>query len=679
MKKYLFILLSLIFIGTTFAQNKMIRLNKASKNGFVLKTSSKSVDILEVNASLSYVSYKLKSTESGEYIAIESESLNGTYDAGKPNIPSYSKLLELPLEASVRFKILSYDEEIIDLTAKGITQKIIPAQPSRSKSKDVDNEKFYYDEKTYNDDKYLNNQVADYEEVGILRSARLGRIIINPIQYNPVQNKLRILNNLKIEVEFVGSNHKETQELKAKYSNILFDNLIDSYVQNPGLESNSYSTKSISSQSGASNYVIISPRMFEETLQPFITHKQNMGYNVIVGYTDQIGNSKESIKNYLSTLYASPTPPLYVLLVGDLLQMPSYRPIPPPAGHVTDLYYFDYTNDNMPDVLYGRFSASNTTQLTAMINKTIYYENMPNSEYLNNAVLVSGNDDSYELIWFNGPIRYAANYCASKGITAHTYLREVDEPSNLNYTYSIIRNINNGVGMFFYSGHGYDDGSGFYDPYLKTSSIELIDNPNKYGLWIANSCYTNNFEQIECFGEAILRATNKGAIGYIGATEQSYCDEDYYWSVGVRTTLSGNPQYSSTNLGVLDRIFHTHGENPSKWCSTQGQINIAGNLAVQESNSTRKLYYWEIYNLLGDPSLNIRFTPSACVDNLTITTNISSGAHEYKASNRIRATNKIINNANVHYGANNSITLSPGFSVSSGSTFNADLDGCTGQ
>jgi hypothetical protein len=34
-----------------------------------------------------------------------------------------------------------------------------------------------------------------------------------------------------------------------------------------------------------------------------------------------------------------------------------------------------------------------------------------------------------------------------------------------------------------------------------------------------------------------------------------------------------------------------------------GQINYAGNLAVSASTSPRKQYYWETYNLIGDPSV----------------------------------------------------------------------------
>jgi hypothetical protein len=34
-----------------------------------------------------------------------------------------------------------------------------------------------------------------------------------------------------------------------------------------------------------------------------------------------------------------------------------------------------------------------------------------------------------------------------------------------------------------------------------------------------------------------------------------------------------------------------------------GQVNYAGNMAVSASNSSRKKYYWETYNLIGDPSV----------------------------------------------------------------------------
>ncbi len=76
----------------------------------------------------------------------------------------------------------------------------------------------------------------------------------------------------------------------------------------------------------------------------------------------------------------------------------------------------------------------------------------------------------------------------------------------------------------------------------------------------------------------------------------------------------------STGLSVSEhhqRIRHTRQPDlvPSTGCFipmvnllltgiiTMGQIVYAGNLAVSASTSSRKKYYWETYNLVGDPSV----------------------------------------------------------------------------
>ena len=70
-----------------------------------------------------------------------------------------------------------------------------------------------------------------------------------------------------------------------------------------------------------------------------------------------------------------------------------------------------------------------------------------------------------------------------------------------------------------------------------------------------------------------------------------------------RVQFLPDPTYEGSGLGAYDRLFHTHGESPSDWYYTMGQINYAGNLAVSASTSSRKKYYWETYNLIGDPSV----------------------------------------------------------------------------
>ena len=66
--------------------------------------------------------------------------------------------------------------------------------------------------------------------------------------------------------------------------------------------------------------------------------------------------------------------------------------------------------------------------------------------------------------------------------------------------------------------------------------------------------------------------------------------------------------YDPANLGMYDRLFHTHNEPYSSWFTTLGGMITAGNLGVESSSSAEKNYYWEIYHLMGDPSTTLWLT-----------------------------------------------------------------------
>ena len=133
---------------------------------------------------------------------------------------------------------------------------------------------------------------------------------------------------------------------------------------------------------------------------------------------------------------------------------------------------------------------------------------------------------------------------------------------------------------------------------------------------INNCCRANEFIG-DCFGEHLLRKANGGAIGAIGASNETLWDEDYYWVVGAHGMPTSTPQYDSIALGAFDRLLHNHSESQQNQASTQSQIVNAGNWAVAASGSPFSDFYWEIYSLLGDPSL-MPFIGAAKVSTLNI-------------------------------------------------------------
>ncbi len=354
-------------------------------------------------------------------------------------------------------------------------------------------------------------------------------------------------------------------------------------------------------------YVIIADPMFESTLQPFVEWKTKKGFHVIEGYTNNpsVGTSTTSIKTYLQDLYNNPAPGInpqsFVLFVGDVAQIPAYSGTS--GSHVSDLYYCDYTGDIYPECFYGRFSASNITELQPQIDKTLEYEQylMPDPSYLDEVLMVTGDDSSHELTWGNGQINYGTEYYfnAEHGLNSHTFLQPAN---NIAIHDSIIANVNKGISFGNYSAHC--SSNGWATPSFSISDIAGLTNIHKYSLLVGNCCLSNQFNVDDCFGEEILQAVDKGALGYIGGSNSTYWDEDYWWGVGYEA-VSANPVYNAANLGSYDRTFHDSGEPTSEWYITQGQMPSAGNLAVTQAASSLETYYWEIYHLMGDPSLMV--------------------------------------------------------------------------
>lgn len=275
------------------------------------------------------------------------------------------------------------------------------------------------------------------------------------------------------------------------------------------------------------------------------------------------------------------------------------------GSHVTDLDYALYTgSDYMPEVYYGRFSARDAAQLQAQIDKTLEYEQylMPDPSYLANAVMIAGVDGTFAPTHGNGQINYGTNYYfnAAHGIASNTYLYPTSNESWVSD--AVTQNVSDGAGYINYTAHG-SQTSWAYSSFT-ISDINGLNNAHKYGTVVGNCCLTNSFQLETCFGEAWLRAANKGSIGYIGGSNNTYWDEDYWWGVGAGPVDGSGPTYEQTGLGVYDAAFHDHGEAFADWFTTQAGMVVRGNLAVVEGGSSRIQYYWQIYHLMGDPSLS---------------------------------------------------------------------------
>ncbi len=541
-------------------------------------------------------------TKAGVFSELTIEGFGSSNKVGEPKLPVLKQLIEVPLEAEFNIELVNFTVKEYTLKELGINFPIIPAQRSISKSAVPSKIEFQQNKDVYASNGYSSRNLVDVIPVGIMRGVRVVRLEISPVSYNPVDGKLKIYENIEVRVKYIHANIQETEDLKANTYSPYFEASYGKLMNHePAVTRGNFTRYPV-------KYVIVSDPMFKTILQPFIQWKTKKGFTVVQAYTNDplVGKTGASIQKYLKKLYTSATAtdpaPSFILFVGDVSQIPAFnKKNSDGEAHVSDLDYCEYTGDKLPDVYYGRFSAATVEKLQPQIDKTLEYEQylMPDPSFLNNAILVAGVDDDFAPKYGNGQINYGSTSYFNKtnGITASVYLY----PESGNSASKVIAGVNTGCCFVNYTAHG--SPTGWVDPAFSKSKITSLTNAHKYAFVIGNCCLTNKFEEDECFGEAWLRAANKGAIGYIGASNTSTWDEDYWFGVGYRSSIVLSPKYSATQLGCYDRAFHTHGEAFGEWYTTQGQILNAGNLAVTQSGSDLTNYYWEIYHLMGDPSL----------------------------------------------------------------------------
>jgi hypothetical protein len=609
MKRKLFLLkgfLIIVISGFIFPQAYSQRVDISDeKQTFVF--DNENPEILKFHSSLNEFQMVAINTKAGIFGQISMEDYGFSMEEGKPQLPVMKQLIEIPWGCEIEVRYNTQKIRKIKLTDFGINFPVLPAQPPVSKqTENPDDLDFIFDSLIYSTDDFFAFEPVQVVDLGILRGVRMARLEISPFRYNPVTAEIEILFELDAEIHFTNADLMMTENEKARVESPWFEGLFEQLINHKMQENRNLILNA------PQTYIIVSDPMFQIALQPFIQWKTKKGFNVIEAYTSNpsVGTTTTSIKSYLKNFYLNPPagvyPQSFVLFVGDVAQIPAFNGTT--ATHVTDLYYCEYTNDKLPEAFYGRFSANNLTELQPQIDKTLEYEQylMPDPSFLDEVVMVTGDDATHELTWGNGQINYGTqNYFnAAHGLLSHTYLQP--EPSGGNYSTKIIQNVSNGVAYANYTAHC--GVTGWSNPSFSNGNVASLQNAHQYPLMVGNCCLSNKFLET-CFGETLLRAANKGALGYIGGTNYTYWDEDYWWGVGFRTSITANPTYDASKLGAYDRTFHDKpGVTTNDWFITQGQMVSAGNLAVTQSGSGLTNYYWEIYHLMGDPSVMIYFS-----------------------------------------------------------------------
>lgn len=606
----------LLLGNSTFSQEKVIALKAKKETSLATKQCGSSINFEVSFNDLKVITSVAKSGDSYADLSLPNGISYG--DAGMPSLPAIKRLIKLPIGSTPTIKVKSYSVQEINLSQNGVKNLLRPVQPSLRKDQEEGDVPFKINKKVYATDQFVLSNIATVNVLGVMRGVQVAQVIINPVNYNPVSGVVQVYNDIDVEVTFNAGakgaedipNYSSSPYFDATYG--LFSNKQDEKTSGTDYPSHPDLTKY------PVRMLIVADSMFESTLKPFIEWKTMKGFNVEVAYTDVIGTTKDLIKTYIHGVYNSATDenpaPTFLVLVGDVQQVPASA-TGSSSEKKTDLYYASVDGDIFPEMYYGRMSAQNTTQLKNIIDKILYYEKYQFADptYLNRATLIAGADASWNPHVGQPTIKYGtANYFkATEGYTSvyeYGVSMDVNNDSEISGYTGCYADDRFRVGYMNYTAHCSETTWG--NPLLTISALNAVDNTNMYPLAVGNCCLSADFNTGECIGEAWIRKANGGAVTYIGSSPSSYWYEDTYWAVGAFSGIDQNPcspTFANTTLGAYDAPTHS-----SYTCA--GGIVFAGNLAVTQahdngySSHISSRYYWEAYNVLGDPSLVPYFT-----------------------------------------------------------------------
>ena len=591
MKKVVIILLSMVLSVSVMAQQK-IQLRSVDKAECVKS------DMTSLQASFSFSTIDAQDYESERgtfsWLSLPNTVIGG--NEGDPQIPAVSELIAVPFGATPNIRVTSYSTTDYNLEDYGI-HRLMPRQPDLRKDQRPEDVPFVYNEAAYQTRGLSSEPVVRVSVDGTMRGVQVGRMSIEPVSYDPVNNKIRVFNNIEVEVSFDGADTRATEDMLVNtyspYFNSLYDQLFngravrDVYDEHPDL------------WTAPVKMLVIANRMFEECIQDWVAWKTTKGIYVDVNYTDNIGTSASAIQSFIQNKY-SQDHPTFLMIMGDKDQVPASA-TGSATSCVTDLSYSSVDGDEFVDMFHSRFPAETVAQMTAMLNKALEYEQytMPDPSYLNNVLLIAGEDSSGWGTTVGRPtIWYATNYYYN----AEHGFQNVYEFSHGTYT-NCYSYLSSGVGFANYTAHG--SNTSWAGPSFTVSDVNNLTNTHKYFLAMGNCCQAADWGiSGTSFGEAMVRAENKGAYAYIGSCPSTYWKNDYYFGVGPTSRADGTmPTMEETGTGCYDAIWNDDAYNTVNAILYIG--NLAGNAAQALGYELHisTLYYWQAYHVLGDGSI----------------------------------------------------------------------------
>ncbi|MBF0406971.1 MAG: hypothetical protein HQM10_06445 [Candidatus Riflebacteria bacterium] len=532
-----------------------------------------------------------------------------------------------------------------------------PVAPSKGNfTRDVDPESVAYSfGSTYSKDAWYpsDSELVQIESPFIFRDVRGVRLVVHPVQYNPVKNMLRIYKNFSVQIT-KGDNDTRNTLPKSKISKVfepiyknVFLNFSNISTRLPRLDENG-------------KLLVICYDAFVPAIEPFIAWKTKCGITVKLVKTSEVAAKNpetppvtpatpardgetvapvtaNQIKTFIQQEYdlGGLT---HIMLIGDAEQVPTLKGVRESAD--SDPCYTKLAgNDHVPDAIISRLSAATNDEVAYQVAKFINYEQFPetgeNASWYSAAMGIAsdqGTPKDYERAEW---LRNALMNIASPAIDPQTPPAEGNGESEVKSSRRLVfascdkiydpsgkkamvaEGINKGRSLINYIGHG--SNSMWVSTGFNNTDCGNLANGWRLPIVWSVACVNGQFVGRTCFSEAFQKA---GSIEKPAGSVVMY---------GATTNMEWVPpcivQSEINNNYTINELY-----------KTAGGLAMNGIMKGLEEYGTDPkksgVMMFEQWHLFGDGTLLVRFAPPASV---TLQTSIT------KESGRTAVVANVVN------------------------------------
>lgn len=451
--------------------------------------------------------------------------------------------------------------------------------PSKGKLyRNVNPENIPYTKNTdYQSANYLMGSAVAVGEEYQLRDFHGVSVKVFPFDYNPSAQKLKVYSSVTVKVRF---NSSRSISAPAK-NNRTFDALYADHFLN-------YTAFRGTPVTEEGDILIIAPQEFMEAMQPYVDWKIRTGYNTEIVPLSTAGSTSGMIKNYITSYYNEHNL-AFVVIVGDNAQFPT----PTVGGNKSDNNFTELVgNDSYPDIILGKISAENVSQVETQVQRFIEYEqNPPETSHFPSFMGIAsdqgpGDNNEYDYQHIRNINNKLLNYTYTSGYELFEGSQGGLDASGNPTASMVATGVNAGVGIITYCGHG--DVQMWVSSGFNNGNVNSLTNVGKLPFVYSVACVNGEYHTGTCFAEAWLRATYEGqptgAVGFTGSTI--------------------NQPWNSPMCAQDAMIDWLVGTNPANQKYTYGGIFFNGMIHMLDVYSDVSVF--RTWILFGDPTLHVR-------------------------------------------------------------------------